>query len=347
MLPIEDLKHVFTQTETLWNQLQGKTIFLSGGTGFVGTWLLESFLYANQALSLQAKMVVLSRDPDVFFKKHPHLKDEKSLAFIKGDVRSFAEPEGAFDYAFHAAVDPAASLGGSQALDAFDVSVAGTKRVLELCKTKKVKKVLFVSSGAVYGKQPADITHVEETYAGAPDLSKSSSMYGEGKRVGELMSRQYGQTYGFDVSIARLFAFVGPGLPLDGHYAVGNFIRNILSGENICIKGDGSAKRSYMYASDMAIWLWHILFRGESFAAYNVGSDKELSILQLAKKIISIENPKLEVVVQGASTGNLSGDLYVPSVKKAASDLGLRLSVPDDAALKKTIEFYKKTAEAQ
>lgn len=347
MLPTEDLKHIAELVKPFWAEMKGQSVFVSGGTGFVGSWLIESFLYANKEFSLGAQMAVLSRDPSLYLAKHPQLKSESSLVFIQGDVRGFADPAGDFDYVIHAATEPSAALDAQKYIQTLDVSYSGTKRVLEFCKSKKVKKFLFVSSGAVYGKQPQNMRHVDESFIGVLNPAEKAFAYGEGKRVGEWLSLRYAEAYGFEVTIARCFAFVGPYLPLDGHYAVGNFIRNVLAGDNIKIQSDGLAKRSYMYASDLTVWLWRILMQGKNLNAYNVGSENAVSIKELAEKIVSIENPALKVLVQGASSGNLSGDLYVPSTQKARHELQLKMVIGEDQAMQKTLDFYKKIKEAR
>jgi len=306
---------------------------------------VESFLYTNAALELGAEITVLSRDPEGFLVKKPHLRADKALHLIAGDVRNFNFPRGGFDWVIHAAMDPGAATRGENALETLDLSYTGTRRMLDFCKSAKTRKYLFVSSGAVYGKQPAELTLIEEEFTGAPDLNLKSSAYGEGKRIGEWLSRFTAETQGFEAKIARCFAFVGPGLPLDAHYAVGNFIRQGLNQEDIIIKGHGQSLRSYMYASDMAVWLWHILFKGQSGVAYNVGSEKAVTIQELAQRILSLENSGQKIKLEGAATGTLSGDRYIPSTRKARQELGLELRVDEAKALRKTFDYYKKMAE--
>jgi dTDP-glucose 4,6-dehydratase len=351
ILPQEDLQHILDQTKSLWNQFRGKKVFLTGGTGFLGSWLVESFLFANDSLFLGAEMKVLSRNPAYFLEKRPHLKSNPSLQFVVGDVRDFKMPEGAVDFVIHAAMDPSSVSPGQnaneKAVESFDVGYSGTKRVLEMCRAQKGLKYLFISSGAVYGPQPENLSSIEESFSGAPNLNSSAFAYGEGKRVAEWLGQMYGESYGFDAMTARCFAFVGPLLPLNGHFAVGNFIRQVLAGEDLVIKGDGLAQRSYMYASDMTIWLWHILVRGQKSQSYNVGAEKAWTMRDLAQKIIEIENPKLKLRVLGKATSGISGDLYLPSTRKAREQLGLKLSIDEETALRKTLEFYKKLAEAK
>jgi dTDP-glucose 4,6-dehydratase len=223
-----------------------------------------------------------------------------------------------------------------------DTIIRGTQRTLDFSTASGAKRFLFVSSGAVYGKQPADITHVSETYAGAPDPMDPNSAYGEGKRVGELLCSMAHQEHGLETTVARCFAFVGPHLPLDAHFAIGNFIRDAMRGELIKIN-NGTPYRSYLYAADLAIWLWTILFKGESCQPYNVGSDQEITIADLAQTVASALGGS---VLAATSTPNVtsSPSRYVPSVVRARSELGLRPLVSLEAAIGKAAEFAVKAS---
>lgn len=227
----EDLDHILEHTIGLWEELRGQNLFITGGTGFFGCWLLESFAWANDRLKLGALATVLSRSPERFTDKAPHLANHPAIRLIQGDVKSFEFPEGNFPYVIHAATESSAKLNTENQLLMFDTIVEGTQRVLEFARTHETRKFLLTSSGAVYGKQPPEITHIPEEYVGAPDMMDTRSTYGEGKRAAELLCTLYAKQYGIETKIARCFAFVGPYLPLDIHYAIGNFIRDAVKGD--------------------------------------------------------------------------------------------------------------------
>jgi dTDP-glucose 4,6-dehydratase len=221
----------------------------------------------------------------------------------------------------------------------FQANVQGTAKVLELSQQCSAKKFLFTSSGAVYGKQPPEITHLPEDYTGAPLTTDSTSAYGQGKRASEFLCATTA-TSGFEVKIARCFAFVGPRLPLNSNFAIGNFIRDALRGNSIHIMGDGTPYRSYLYAADLAIWLWTILFKGQSCYPYNVGSENDLSIGELAKIVSEIIAPNLSIEIAKERIRNMPAERYVPMVQRAKNELGLQEFIKLPEAIQRTARWY-------
>jgi dTDP-glucose 4,6-dehydratase len=335
-LPQEDLEHVLTHTRSLWEQVRGGRIFVTGATGFFGVWLLETFAYANSALKLGASLVGLSRDPAAFYAKVPHLAGESSITLHQGDVRDFEFPEGDFTHVIHAGTTSSAPVAPDEMIDTI---IRGTQRTLAFAMASGAKRFLFVSSGAVYGKQPQEMTHIPETYAGAPDPMDPNSAYGEGKRVGELLCSIAHRETGLETTIARCFAFVGPHLPLDAHFAIGNFIRDAMRGEAIRVK-DGNPYRSYLYAADLAVWLWMMLFKGVACHPYNVGSDQEITIAQLAEKVGSTIGGTVKAPT---STHNVNSftSRYVPSIDRAKTGLDLNVCIPLQESIHRTTAWHR------
>jgi dTDP-glucose 4,6-dehydratase len=338
-LPSADLDHILSETRTLWDEMRDKRIFITGGTGFFGCWLLESFSHINRQLGLNARATTLTRDSAGFARKCPHLADDPALSFHTGDVRDFSFPEDDFNYVIHAATETTGKQAVERPLDMLTTIIDGTERVLELARTRGVRKLLLTSSGAVYGKQPADITHVPEDYLGGPDPLDPASVYAEGKRVSEQMCALEATHSSIEMKIARCFAFVGPHLPLDAHFAIGNFIGDVLAGRPIRINGDGTPRRSYLYASDLAIWLWTMLFRAPSLMPVNVGSSDDLSILELAQAVVQSLDASTEIQVAKSPTPGAAVARYVPSVDRAKATLGLQQTVGLHEAIRRTAQW--------
>jgi nucleoside-diphosphate-sugar epimerase len=336
-----DLDHVLDHTSHLWGELHGARLFVTGGTGFFGTWLLESLVWANDRLGLDAKATVLTRCPDRFRQKAPHLAMHPRLRFETGDVTTFDFLPGRFSHIIHAAAESSTQLNEEDPLRMIDTVVGGTRRILEFARRAGVGKLLLISSGAVYGRQPADLRHLPEDYPGGPDPTNLASAYGEGKRLAELLCAIYAERYGVQTTIARCFAFVGPHLTLDAHFAIGNFIRDGLRGGPIRLTGDGTPFRSYLYAGDLSIWLWTILFRGEAGRAYNVGSMEEVSVLEAAQAVSAAFSPAPPVLVARAASPSKPAERYVPDTARARAELGLDQTIPLAEAIERTIGWHR------
>ena len=334
-----DLDHVLAHTGGLWDELRGKRIFVTGGTGFFGCWLLESFLWANDRLRLGAGVTVLTRSPETFMEKVPHLAGHPSVQCHKGDVRDFEFPVGDFSYVIHAASEADTALNRTNPLETIDTITSGTCRVLEFSAQANANKLLLVSSGAVYGVQPDAVDRISEDFRGAPDPLDPASAYGESKRMAELLAVINSCQTGLEVKIARGFAFSGPYLPLNGSFAIGNFVGDALGGGPICIKGDGTARRSYLYGADLVIWLWTIRSRGISRRAYNVGSEYEFSMAEVAEMVVKACGNKCGVkIMQKPISGN-SAMRYVPDTQRARSELGLSQHVTLDEGIRKMLRY--------
>ena len=326
----EDIQHAVRLIGDLWEELRGARIFLTGGTGFFGTSLLETFAHANESLDLRASVVVLSRNPEAFRQNHPDLALNPSIQFHTGDVKTFDYPEGPFTYVIHGAATSALeTFQNADIIAKFDTLVSGTRRVLELTAASGAKKFVYTSSGVVYGQQPPEITHIPESYSGAPATTNITTLpaWGTSKRTAEFLCACYGAKYGFEVKIARCFSFAGPGLPLDLHYAIGNFIRDAMGGRPIQILGDGTPRRSYLYISDLMAWLWTILLKGANGSTYNVGSEQDVSIGELAHLVAQSVDRPVEVRIAKTPVPGAPPDRYVPSTNKARAELGLRETI--------------------
>ncbi len=303
-----------------------KRIFLTGGTGFFGKWLLK------RIQGLGTEVVILSRNPERFCCEYSSLVNQCDVSFVKGDVRDFNYPTDKFDYVIHAATEASVKFDQKTQDDMYSVIVDGTKRVLDFSRQAGVQRILYVSSGAVYGVQPPELSHIPETFPCNPVTA-----YGKGKLRAEQMCLESGT----DAVIARCFAFVGPWIPLDSHFAIGNFIGNCLRNEPIEIQGDGSPFRSYMYGLDLADWLMNILLNGCSGGVYNVGSDEAISISDLAFKVRACAGTESSIMIQGRPNKSGFPSRYVPSISKAKEELGVCFQFTLDAAIRQTLCWHR------
>jgi nucleoside-diphosphate-sugar epimerase len=337
-----DLELILTNTESLWDELRGEQVFITGGTGFFGCWLVESFCFVNRILGLGAKATILTRNPEAFAQKCPHLASDVAVTLQAGDVRSFLFPEGEYSHVIHAATAASASQADAAPLEMLATIVAGTERTLEFAVTHGAKRFLLTSSGAVYGKQPDNVSHVPENYPGAPDPLDPTNVYAEGKRTAELLCALYQKLGRLECKIARCWAFCGPHLPLDQHFAIGNFIGDVLAGRPIQIQGDGTPRRSYLYAADLAVWLWTILFRAPALLPINVGSAHDVSILELAQLVAATLNPQTEIRVARQAVAGAAPLRYVPCVDRAREVLGLRETIGLEECIRRTAKWQTK-----
>jgi nucleoside-diphosphate-sugar epimerase len=340
-LNVEDLEHIYQNTQDIWEQFRKKCIFLTGGTGFFGKWLLESFIYVNEKLDLKAKIISISRNPELFIQEYPFYNEyTNSVRFVKGDILTYDfKLEEKIQFIIHAATAASDSLNRNNPLLMMDTITLGTRKILDFAITQPIEGFLFVSSGAIYGKQPLGVPNIQETDSFNIDINNSKAAYSEGKRIAELYCSTYFEKYNLPIKIARCFAFVGPHLPLDTHFAIGNFINNVIKNEDIVIMGDGSTTRSYMYASDLSISIWKILSIGNNNKPYNVGLDTVYSLKEIA--LLLKKNYGNNVKILNLHK-ELTQNIYVPNIDLLKNELKIKQFVQIEEAIKKTINFYKK-----
>jgi nucleoside-diphosphate-sugar epimerase len=330
-----DLKQILEQCEGIWGDLQDARIFITGGTGFIGCWLLEALKHANEHKNLGLQITVLTRGFAAFQKKVPHLASYSAFQFWEGNVSDFDSPEGLYTHVIHGATDASADLNENNPLQMFTTVIQGTRRTLDFAVEKKVRRVLFMSSGAVYGQQPWEMTNVAESWLGAPSSVDARSTYAEAKRAAEMLCAIYQKQFGLQIAVARIFALLGPYLSLGIHFAAGNFIRDAMSGKKVVVNGNGLPCRSYLYASDLTVWLLHMLVRAESCRPYNVGSDESISVKELAEKVSkTLADGQFEVL--GATDKGWNPGRYVPDTQLINQELGLRKTVELDDAIYRT-----------
>ena len=333
-LPAHDLAHILSHSATELEALRGKRLFITGGTGFFGKWLLGALDYANTNLDLGLCVTILSRDPAAFLRRHPEA-DITSFNFIGGHVADFTLVRQPDDYIIHAAADTTAITNDADERERSRAIVAGTQHVLEYAKNSRAR-LLNISSGAVYGSYTSQLTGArEDDY----DFAHPQIPYAEAKREAEQLCAESE----IDFVTARAFAFLGPYLPLEAHFAAGNFLRDAIKGGPILVRGDGTALRSYLHPADLVIWLLRILIRGQCARAYNVGSDEVVTTAQLARLIAAAAarpgvQPAPEVEIQSVQPQGPQ-NIYLPNLHRARTELKLDVFIPLQDAIARTLAF--------
>ncbi len=335
-VPAADLEHILVHTTPLWRELSGTRLFVTGGTGFFGIWLLEAIAAANDTLKVGIGATVLSRDPVRFLARMPHLANRNEFDWLCGHPATFSFPATAHQYILHLATATSAHLDQTDPVEMLQTKLASIRHVLDYAGHAGVRRMLVTSSGAVYGQQPDALSHIPETYNGAPDSMNPASAYGQGKRLVEQMCAL---TPKVDTVIARCFSFVGPHLPMDARFAAGNFLRDALAGSPLRVDGDGTPLRSYLYAGDLVSWLLALLVKGQARRAYNVGSDQSVSIEELARTVAATTSG-CTVSIRQPPTG-LPVQRYVPAVTRAREELGLEVWTPLSDAIRRTLDWAR------
>ena len=310
-----------------------KTLLLIGGTGFFGKSILKYFYYHRNFLKKKfSKIIILSRGK-IKIKFNNNLKKFFKLIKINYNIR-YVKILPYADYVIYAAI-----------LKNYKKDHAAVKHYLNLAKKYHSKsKILYISSGAVYGKQRSSTAEFRENYL---ELYKKINFkdgykeeYSNAKIKNEELFKSFAKK-GKNVSIARCFSFVGQYLPQDSYYAAGNIVKNIINKESIKINADFKVIRSYMYEDDLVRWLLKILDNSsKDCPIYNVGSDDAISLHKLV--ILLAEKYNLSVNVKNKKISTKILDKYIPSIYKAKKQLNLNNNHTSLNAIIKTINLLKK-----
>jgi nucleoside-diphosphate-sugar epimerase len=334
-----DLNYVVELVSPHWGQLNNQEIMITGGTGIIGKWMLASLNHARDSLGLNVDVVILSRNPDIFRKRYPELAEKKHITLIKGDVRSFSLPKVISPlWAIHAATDVVDQASQLEVLTACSL---GTHHMVSQLAAANCKRMLLLSSGAVYGKVPSGTNAIPESLGGSIDTTNPLSAYAEGKRYAELLCTLLSAQHNMTIPMARCFAMVGPYLPLDKHFAIGNFIDSALNNRPIVIEGDGTPIRSYLYLADVAVQLWLLLFKGRT-AAYNVGSSHPISIRSLAEKVLNVLGCAQPLEVKNKALHGVHANCYFPDTTLIHKEFELSQIIPIEESIIKTADWYRR-----
>jgi nucleoside-diphosphate-sugar epimerase len=332
-LPARDLAEVSERVGAAWRALAGGHVLVTGAAGFVGSWMVESLLHASEEHSLNVTITALVRNGAAFRQRFPFLVASHAVHVLEADVRTFHAPTPP-THIVHAASASSTTRPGFNPDDIIETIERGTGRALELARESRSRRVLIVSSGSVYDRRQPGAARINEEHATLDRGDSLAERFGASKRAAERTA----MGADVDACIARIFAVHGPRLPLDGQFAVGQFLADALAARAIRMSGDGSPVRTYLYAADMAAWCWTILLRGQPRRAYNVGAEREHTIAEVAERV-SCLSPQGLKVERGLSTGSLRADRFVPDTSRARDELGLEAWTGFESGLARTWQW--------
>lgn len=321
--------------------LRGGALLVTGGTGFMGTWLAEMIACLNDQHRFGTRLRLLSSHASAFRGRVPHLAARPDVELIEQNVLNVVELPDDTTWIIHAAGDPDNRHHMTDPLGTFRTLVHGTDRLL-LAATRlgNIRKILHVSSGLVYGSQPQDQALLPEGYAGGLDCTVPSHAYAEGKRAAETVCAAFRTQARLPIVTARPFAFIGPYQPLDRAWAANSFFRDGRAGGLIRIQGDGESVRSYMYPADMALWLLCMLVQATPGSVFNLGSPEGISLNDLAHRIAASFPHPVRIVTRMLGAQAPAATRLVPDVSQARQALGLSVLTDLEKAIRQALQWY-------
>ena len=310
----------------------GRSLAVIGGTGFFGKSVLDAFRRGLLAPWGIGRVIAVARHPEKLARDHPDLMGE-GVELVALDIAAEGAVLPRADYVIHAAnTTDARAYAADPARERAAILAAAERFVARAAIDCPDARIVYTSSGAVYGQQPADVAGLDEDapFTAAQGMVKYKRDYAEAKRSAEQMIAAYGRSHGARVAVARCFAFVGTYLPRDQHFAVGNFLADGIAGRPVRINARHPVIRSYMHADDLVRWLMTIAHAASpDCPVYNVGSDQGVDVADLAARVAA----RYGVSVDLPERTDMPVDRYVPSIARAARELGLVLDLDLDEAL--------------
>jgi len=337
-LVYEDCKRACIDIDS-FSTLKNNTVLVTGGTGFVGKWISEMISYINENESYNINLYLLGRDISNFRNQVPHLAEKKFIKLIEQDVRYIHSIPDEVNFIIHAAGTPDSRFHVSEPLKTIETIYKGTQSLLDAAtRLSSLKKIICLSSHQVYGKNESR-QRMTENFLGILSPISANNCYEESKRISETLCSYYRNYLKLPILILRPFAFLGPYQSLEKPWAINSFIRDSILGGPIRILGNGLTERSYLYAGDMAYWILKSLVAGNIGEVYNLGSNKPISLNDLAFKIQGQFQTNIEIISKSAKEIYDSSSFIVPDTEKTTTELGVKENFNVDYSIERTIKW--------
>ncbi len=338
----EDIERI-ASSDLPWHHLKGCNILISGASGFLPAYMLETLLYLNEDINLGTKIIGLVRNKAKAFKRFSDYRDRNDLKILVQDVCKPLYLKEKVDFIIHAASLASPKYYGRDPVGILCANSLGTANLLNLAVESNSRNFLFFSSSEVYGQSQQET--VKEDSHGYLDPMDLRSCYSESKRMGETMCISWLHQYGVPAKIVRPFHTYGPGMNLEDGRVYADFVNNILNGTDIFLNSDGKAIRSFCYLADATLGFFTVMLKGKIGQAYNIGDDMStISILELAEMLIRLfPEKRLEIIrsVPARDQGYLESRVsrICPDISKARA-LGWKPKTCLEEGFKRTVRSF-------
>jgi UDP-glucuronate decarboxylase len=338
-----DLRYI-TEACLPWEAFTGKTVLVAGASGFLPAYMVETFLFLNEARNLDIKVIGLVRDLEKARIRFSHYAGNRALKLLSQDVCADIRIKQHVDCIIHAASQATPKLYYSDPVGTLLPNVIGTRNLLDLAVKNKCECFLYFSTSGVHGFVDPDKFPVKEDCYGYLNPATIESCYLESKRMGENMCIAWMHQHGVPVKIVRPATTYGPGIKLDDGRSFADFIANIVHNHDIEIYSDGRALRNFCYLADATLGFFTVMLKGQTGESYNVATDREISIYDLAALLVEKVFPErnLKVVMKKDE----SKDYLRVNYSRTAVDiskvkaLGWRLNFSLEEGFRRAVESY-------
>ncbi len=358
-----DLADICRRLESEFSAMQGKTLFISGGAGFLGHYLVQAVLHWNRTHAEHPPVRVIASDN--YIRGVPEwltaLEGDPSLTLLRHDITDpLPDDLGPLDFIIHAASIASPIYYRRYPIETMDANVNGLRLLLERCRKQQagghpVSGFLNFSTSEIYGDPTPDQIPTPETYRGNVSCTGPRACYDESKRYGETLCVNFARQHDLPVACARPFNNYGPGLKISDRRVIPDFARDLFAGNDLVMLSDGSPTRTFCYVADAIVGYFKILVRGRAGEAYNIGNETpEISMLTLAEMLAAAARDLFGYT--GKVVRKVSGDQeYLtdnpqrrcPIIAKAREELGFEPEVPIEEGLRRTLVWYRDNQQAQ
>jgi nucleoside-diphosphate-sugar epimerase len=337
----DDCKRVYSGVSEKLKKLSGEALLITGGSGFMGSWLCELVYYMNKTHKMDIRLFITARDRERFEFILPHVANSKYVKFIRSDIRSMTELPSEVNYIVHAAANPDNRFHSSRPFETMSTVAEGTGAILRAAsRASNLHKIINVSSSSIYSQDLNNDDKFLENSPGMPLNSRLSSSFSDANRYSEALCSAARSELRLPITTIRPFTFSGAYQDIDSPWALNNFINDAINKRPIRIHGDGETIRSYMYGADLAVWVLVIMLHTKNGQIYNVGNDNGISLREVAQKVANCIQPVPSILLNTSLTTEINRSALVPNVTKAEKEFGLKQFTSIDLAIQRSVHWY-------